>query len=183
MSEKEGDWWEQPTFLCVAFTACEKGFQQARESSCCHDSSGKPRDWKDLHQLTTAILCQRNHIACLQCWQQSQGSACLSNTPHLTLQTFPLLPFEAGKYLQSIKNRNSPAHLFPLQYSCPFPRINLSRITGQHLAFPYSLLPLSGNKNVLETAAATCRKPIQGPAHSVIQGCQCNKCHYCYLRC
>ncbi|EOB03123.1 hypothetical protein Anapl_05570 [Anas platyrhynchos] len=65
-------------------------------------------------------------------------------------------------------------------YPCPFPRINLSRITGQHLAFLYSLLPLSGNKNALETAAVTCRKPIQVPAHSVIQGRvkgQCALCH------
>lgn len=104
-----GDWWEQPTFLCMAFTECEKGFQQDRESSCCHDSTGKPRDWKGLHQLTAAILCQRNCAACLHTDNRARGMpAC-----QISLVLLCKIPFSCPLKLEYSCNRTK------MELSCP----------------------------------------------------------------
>lgn len=112
--EREGDWWEQPTFLCTAFTECEKGFQQDRESSCCHDSTGKPRDWKGLHQLTAAILCQRNCAACLHTDNSARGMpAC-----QISLVLLCKIPRSCPLNLEYSRNLAKMETVLPA--SCPF---------------------------------------------------------------
>lgn len=121
----EGDWWEQPTFLCMAFTECEKGFQQDGESRCCHDSTGKPRDWTDLHQLTAAVLCQRNCTACLHTNKRARGMpAC-----HISLVLLCRLP-----------------HACPLklEYSCNLAKMELFRPTLPPLILHTPSVHLSG---------------------------------------
>ena len=122
--EREGDWWEQPTFLCMAFTECEKGFQQDRESSCCHDSTGKPRDWKDLHQLPAAILCQRNCAACLHTENRARGMpAC-----QISLVLLCKLPHSCPLRLEYSCN------LAKMELSCPPPPPSIPHAPSVHLS-------------------------------------------------